>query len=67
MHKYCTYVVKLLLSHNIQYSRGMYLLSLVFARKCMLHRSEKTLGARSPTKWNLVQQKLCEKLERHHT
>ena len=27
MHKYCTYVVKLLLSHNIQYMRGTYLLS----------------------------------------
>ena len=26
MHKYCTYVVKLLLSHNIQYMRGTYLL-----------------------------------------
>ena len=27
MHKYCTYVVKLLLSHNIQYTRGTNLLS----------------------------------------
>ena len=27
MHKYCTSVVKLLLSHNIQYTRGTYLLS----------------------------------------
>ena len=27
MHKYCTYVVKLLLSQNIQHMRGMYLLS----------------------------------------
>ena len=25
MHKYCTSVVKLLLSHNIQYTRGTYL------------------------------------------
>ena len=27
MHKYCTSVVKLLLSHNIHYMRGTYLLS----------------------------------------
>ena len=27
MHKNCTYVVKLLLSHNVQYTRGTYLLS----------------------------------------
>ena len=27
MHKYFTYVVKLLLSHDLQYTRGTYLLS----------------------------------------
>ena len=48
MHKDYTSVVKLLLSHNIQYTRGTYLLSqnipevvynLAFARKCLLHRT----------------------------